>query len=94
MPISLVKSEISRQRTAVHPERQRRPGRAEASVRVMALPWRLHDGSLPDGVGQVLFQETPDVVVLTQINRTPDHKSIIARLGCNRPRGRRVRARR
>jgi hypothetical protein len=63
-----VKSEISRQRTAVHPERQRRPGRAEASVRVMALPWRLHDESLPDGVGQVLFQETPDVIVLTQIN--------------------------
>ncbi|MGZ8330041.1 MAG: hypothetical protein ACXWVA_03190 [Rhodoplanes sp.] len=34
----------------------------------MALPWRLHDESLPDGVGQVLFQETPDVIVLTQIN--------------------------
>ena len=31
MPISLVKSEISRQRTAVHPERQRRPGRAEVA---------------------------------------------------------------
>jgi hypothetical protein len=34
----------------------------------MALPWRLHDESLPDGVGQVLYQETPDVVVLNQIN--------------------------
>ncbi len=34
----------------------------------MALPWRLHDNSLPDGVEQVVFQEAPDVVVLTQIN--------------------------